>query len=231
MDRSDQFEYADQFMHRSALGLTQIQTGYWVESAPTAVGRAISYPSSTLEKIAEIESASFWFRHRNKMIASMVMQFPPIGPILDVGGGNGYVALELQRRGLQSIVLEADTAGALTSYYRGLPVIAALFKRELFVPASVPSIGLFDVLEHVEDDKGFLSDCGAILNQGGMLYLTVPALSFLWSSDDIYAGHFRRYDRRSLSAVLQQAGFKIKRIGYFFSCLAPAIFLCRTLPS
>jgi hypothetical protein len=40
---------------------------------------------------------------------------------------------------------------------------------------------------------------------------TVPAFSFLWSEEDVLAGHFRLYTLSSISKVLKSSGFESKR--------------------
>lgn len=230
LDSFDRFERADEVMRRSAPALKRAQAGYWIEPTPSSPS-SVSYPSLALDSLAAVEPTSFWFSHRNAIIASIIARYPPGGAILDIGGGNGCVAMDLDRRGLQIIVLEPDAGGALTAYHRGLPVIAASFRRQWFVSGSIAAVGLFDVVEHIKDDVSFLRDCAAILRPGGLLYLTVPALPPLWSADDAYAGHFRRYRRCSLSLRLREAGFDVITIGYFFTCLVPAILMCRTVPS
>ncbi len=59
----------------------------------------ISYPLSGHRIMAELEETSFWFNHRNDVLMTAIRRFPPPGPILDVGGGNGYVSLALKRAG------------------------------------------------------------------------------------------------------------------------------------
>jgi hypothetical protein len=95
----------------------------------------------------------------------------------------------------------------------------------------LPAVGLFDVLEHVEDDTGFLQYVRSLMKPGGRLYLTVPAFHHLWSVDDEEAGHFRRYSSRSLRRCLEGAGFSIEYMTYFFWFLPLPVLVCRTLPS
>ena len=54
---------------------------------------------------------------------------------------------------------------------------------------------------------GFMQEVARLLRPGGRVYLTCPAYGFLWSVEDDYAGHRRRYTRRSLGATLRSAGF------------------------
>ena len=61
-----------------------------------------------------------------------------------------------------------------------------------------------------EDDVGALRSVHRILASDGRLFLTVPAHSALWSNEDVYVGHYRRYGKRSVSSVLHEAGFEVE---------------------
>jgi SAM-dependent methyltransferase len=77
------------------------------------------------------------------------------------------------------------------------------------------TIVLLDVLEHIEDDVGFLIKLRSAIGAGGRLILKVPAHPFLYCGMDRAIGHFRRYDRASLRATLQKAGFSMVEQSYF----------------
>jgi SAM-dependent methyltransferase len=109
-------------------------------------------------------------------------------------------------------------------------VICSTLEEAGLKPASFDAAGVFDVIEHIEDDLAFLREVGGILRPGGRLYVTVPAFPFLWSQEDTDTGHYRRYTSRTIEAVLQQAGFAVEYPSYFFGCLLPAILLQRSLP-
>lgn len=215
----------DQFATR----LERSADGIWRGSGQSSV----SYPDDGNAVCAEIEAASFWFRHRNRVIATAVNRYPPpASPIFDLGGGNGFVALGLEALGFRTVLVEPGPVGARTASQRGVrDVICATVETAGFRPGSLPAAGLFDVLEHVENDLGFLQTIRTALRPDGRLYLTVPAFQWLWSNEDEHAGHFRRYTVQSLRGVLDAAGFRIDYIGYFFALLTPALFLLRTLPS
>jgi SAM-dependent methyltransferase len=191
----------------------------------------ISYPSEGNAACFEIEDDSFWFQHRNRCITSVVHGFPPAGTIFDLGGGNGFVALGLQQRGWRSIVVEPGITGAVNARKRGLEVICATFEDAHFRLHSLPAVGLFDVLEHIEDGGQFLRMLGERLIVGGRIYLTVPAYRWLWSAEDVSAGHFRRYTLSSLARVLGQSGFDVEFASYIFSPLPVPILLKRTIPT
>src|SRR4051794_20651144 len=87
---------------------------------------SVSYPAHGNAACLELEDGSFWFRHRNRCILSLVRGFPPDGPFLDIGGGNGYVAKGLAAAGIPCILVEPGLDGALAARARGIdPVICA----------------------------------------------------------------------------------------------------------
>jgi hypothetical protein len=76
---------------------------------------------------------------------------------------------------------------------------------------------LLDVLEHVEDDKDFLKRIYSLLNDNARVILTVPAWDFLFSGHDRFLGHHRRYNRKTLSVILDK--FEIENSFYFYGSL------------
>ncbi len=193
--------------------------------------REVAYPTDDHATCFGVEDASFWFRHRNRCITAAVCRFDPQGFILDVGGGNGYVSRGLIDAGCDAVLLEPGPTGARNAREgRGLPnVICATLEDAAIRPGSVPAVGLFDVLEHIEDDRSFVERLHETLRPGGLLYLTVPSFAWLWSISDVDAMHYRRYTRATLAQVL--AGrFEMLYATYLFERLTPLFFLTRALP-
>ena len=219
----------DDILFRIAPRLKRSADRLWVR--PDAM--PVSFPLDAQAHIATVEDASFWFRHRNSVIATIVSKYPTTinGPLFDLGGGNGTVALALKRRGIPVIVVEPGLDGARIAHGRGLAVIHGSFDSDMFNEGTLPAVCLFDVIEHIENDVDFLVECRGAMASGGFLYATVPALQWLWSADDAYAGHYRRYGRTSLQRTLRQAGFEVVTISAFFSLLVPPLLFLRTLPS
>jgi 2-polyprenyl-3-methyl-5-hydroxy-6-metoxy-1,4-benzoquinol methylase len=216
------------FQNFAQLTLTE-NDGIW----HAIVQKKISYPDDGNEACFEVEDRSFWFRHRNACIVEMVRNFPPKtqGPIFDVGGGNGFVAKCLMDAGWNVVLVEPGSAGAINAKKRGLPhVICATTQSAGFQNGTLPAIGVFDVVEHIEDDLGFLRHLNELLVPGGMLYLTVPAFQSLWSQEDIDAGHFRRYSLKRMEKKLIQAGFEVAYSTYIFKWLVVPVGIFRVLP-
>jgi hypothetical protein len=203
------------------------ESGIWHASAD----QRLSYPDDHNAACYLIENDSFWFSHRNRCIAAAVRRFPPAGFILDVGGGNGYVARGLMDAGFETVLLEPGVDGARNAKQgRQLPtVINATLDEARIRAGSVPNIGLFDVLEHIEHDTTFVHHMFELVRPGGLLYLTVPAFNWLWSMSDVDAMHYRRYTRRSLAGVLENK-FDVLYSTYLFQRLVPITFMARALP-
>jgi SAM-dependent methyltransferase len=191
----------------------------------------VSYPSAGNETCYLIEDESFWFRHRNHCILECMHAYPPAGAVFDVGGGNGFVSLGMQNSGYEPVLVEPGLAGAHNARSRGLAdVICSTLEDAGFPAHSLPAIGIFDVVEHIDDEQGFLCQLRELLRPGGRIYVTVPAYRWLWSSDDVFSGHFRRYTRASLIREMNRAGFDVEFSSYFFAALPLPVLFARTLP-
>lgn len=216
-------------LHKLAMRVTLDVDGIW----RTDCTAPLSYPSDGNASCLAVEENSFWFRHRNRcIVAAVSTAFPASqGFFLDVGAGNGYVARGLMSAGYEVVAVEPGPAGARNARARGVShVVCATTDACGFLPNSVPAVGAFDVVEHIADDVGFLSHLSTLLRADGVLALTVPAYSALWSTDDVHAGHQRRYTATTLRAALKAAGFRVDYETYFFRWLPLPIALLRSTP-
>lgn len=81
---------------------------------------------------------------------------------------------------------------------------------------------LMDVLEHIENDRSALEHCVKHCKDEGYLFITVPALRWLWSGHDKFLGHHRRYDLSMLKKLIDQCeGLERLRVHYFFATILP----------
>lgn len=89
-------------------------------------------------------------------------------------------------------------------------------------PGRFDGILLLDVIEHVEDDRGFLDELVEhSLADGGWVLVGVPAYQALFSAHDRALRHHRRYSPRQLRAVLAGAGLRPVASGGLFHGLLP----------
>ncbi len=189
------------------------------------------------DAMAAAEDRHFWFRARNRVIERVVKQLSSELPrrprALEVGSGTGNVLRVLERACPDGIVIGIEL------YQQGLKLARTrtacpLIRGDVFhLPVKGPFdlVGMFDVLEHLENDRLALQRLRKIVAPGGRLVLTVPAYMSLWSTFDMQAGHQRRYTPTSLEAVLGEAGFRVEYVTPFMAVLAPLMWLARRGPS
>lgn len=190
--------------------LYQEMDGFWIARTITA----LSYPESGNDHCLQVEDTSYWFAHRNRCITNVIRNYPPAGIIVDVGGGNGFVSLALQQEGLNVVLVEPGMSGARNSWQRGVrPVVCADLQDAGFAASSVEGVGIFDVLEHIEDDVKFLEIIGSILR----LDVSVPAYGALWSTVDAETRRFRRYCAAGLYNTLHKAGSDMEYFSGMFA--------------
>lgn len=192
----------------------------------------VSYPKGGNRSAAELEENSFWFAHRREIILDQIHKHRPPGCVVDLGGGNGFMSRALQDAGYDVILVEPGTDGVSVAKARGVANVVHAAFGDLTVPnGTLPSVALFDVLEHIDNDLDFLIDLRARMASGSRLYISVPAYQLLWSQVDVHSGHFRRYTKKSLHQKLVLAGFECEVETYFFMPLVLPLFLGRVIPN
>lgn len=207
---------------------TEGPPGLWTATVDSA---SVSYPETGHRSLAAVEENSYWFRHRATVLSEVLQNHPPKGCVFDVGGGNGFMVRAMRNHGFESILIEPGRDGCQTAQTRGLsPILNGTTEELGVVEGSLPSVGLFDVVEHVEFDEAFLGHIASLMCDDGLLYLTVPAYQALWSANDVSAGHFRRYSRNEISALVENAGLNIVYSTYLFGSLTFPIWLLRAMP-
>lgn len=194
-----------------------------------------SYEPSFFAPLFAIEDRHFWFRSRNRIIDGLVRQLTAAKPdgfrVLEVGCGTGNVLQHLVRSCGRGRVYGMDLFGEGLHYARqrtpGILLQADVHMPPFSVQFDV--IGLFDVLEHIEDDVNVLLTLRQMLAPGGSLLLTVPAHQSLWSYFDEAGRHVRRYEVNELTAKLRAAGFAVTYATEFMSVIYPIVWLQRKL--
>ena len=179
-----------------------------------------------------VTDTSLWHKHRDRCIVSVVKRWLPRGcGFVDVGGGNGHIANLLQSEGYDVALVEPVCYYVQNAKRRGVKnIVNGLFDASIVKPISVPAIGLFDVLEHIENDGDFISGVLPLLGDKGKIVVAVPAYDFLRSEKDDKSMHFRRYTIHGLRNLFLHNKCDILQETYFFSFLLPLVFLLKALP-
>lgn len=183
-----------------------------------------SYPEELHALLAAIEPRHFWFRERNRLILSTMAEVlgSPRGlSVLDVGCGTGYVTGALEAAGCEIWGLDMNQAGLkhARARMRG-PLLCQDAARVPFRDAFEVAL-LCDVIEHTSDDRAVLRETRGALRPGGLVVVTVPAHTWLWTPVDDASGHYRRYTVPQVRRALWDAGFDVVLARYFNSLLLP----------
>ncbi|MBV0914180.1 class I SAM-dependent methyltransferase [Anianabacter salinae] len=132
--------------------------------------------------------------------------------VLEVGAGHGEFMEDALRDtpGLSYTVIDTDKSALAALKAKGGQPVTDFG----VVPAtSQDLVVLSHVLEHTRDPVGFLRACSKTLRAGGIVYVDVPCLDYLYK--DIDEPHLLFFDRPSLENALSNAGLSLQDIGYF----------------
>jgi len=138
------------------------------------------------------------------------------GPFLEIGCGDGAITSALALRGWRGIALDLSEQSVEATSERlhneKLQDCVQVRQADFMVSAfeqKFQVVILYDVLEHVAQDRAFLAKVRAALADGGFLLLSVPVKMSEWRWDDDGYGHLRRYESRDLAEMLDSpAGFE-----------------------
>jgi SAM-dependent methyltransferase len=167
-----------------------------------------------------------WVAHlesdfRANALNRLAVSLTPRGRVLDAGCGRGLLSAELIRSGREVVSLDPSPRRVemCRAFLGRLGLDRTGVRRggveEIEDPGSFDAVVSLDVIEHIEDDLGALRGMHRALKPTGSLVLSVPALPRLYGPKDLDVGHYRRYDRAGLSALLDRAGFEVRSSRYW----------------
>src|SRR3989344_65014 len=189
------------------------------------------FPKDVFKILYGIEEKHFWFWGRNKIITQEIGKFIKTknSNILEIGCGTGFVLSHLEKMGYKTTGLDIYPEALKYARKRTKSQLICANIQKDEIPGRYDAVGLFDVLEHIDDDASFLKSTKKLLKRNGMLFITVPADKKLWSISDQLSGHKRRYNVKMLQKVLEKAKFTIEEIKYFGFLLYLPQFILRKL--
>lgn len=207
--------------------------GNRVSATPSSLNPRSSYDPAYFSRLFQIEDRHFWFRARDRVIATMVHQvvneLAPGYRVLEAGCGTGNILRVLENVCSGGTVVGMDLFNEGLQYAR-LRASCSVVQADLNAPAfgvQFDLIGIFDVLEHLPDDLKVLHDLRDLLKPSGALLLTVPAHPGLWSYFDDASHHCRRYEEEELTSKLTSAGFRVEYVSQYMMSIFPLVWLRR----
>ena len=181
---------------------------------------------------AEIEQSHWWFSARRQITGALLERvMPDSGMVIDIGCGTGANIASLVDR--HECVGIDPSEVAVEHARQRFPEVTFLHGVALEGLGDhvdrADAFLLMDVLEHVEDDRGLLTEVVESLRPGGHILITVPADMRLWSEHDVSHGHYRRYDPEMLRAVWDGLPLTELLVSPFNSRLYPIVRMLRAL--
>jgi SAM-dependent methyltransferase len=137
--------------------------------------------------------------------------------VLDIGCADGLFVQEAIRRGYKAygvdinpeLIDEARKFYHIKTVYCGeLSVIRKYVKEQFDV------ITFFDVLEHLEDPKGFIIELKKYLTKNGYVFVSIPNRDttprFLPLDGDLPPHHLTWWSKKSLYSLFEKNGYEVK---------------------
>ena len=138
----------------------------------------------------------------------------PAGRVLEVGCGAGSNLADLARtghsgRGVDQSERVRAIARQMIADHPSFDVCGEIGRSDV---GGYDYLMVFEVLEHIENDTMALADWRRCLKPGGIVVASVPAHRRRWGPSDVWAGHFRRYERNDVERLMSAAGFSTERV-------------------
>jgi len=134
---------------------------------------------------------------------------------LEIGAGTGALTQTFLARGFTGVCYDLGEANRrilrhnLAEFGGAVDVVESLATLE---PRTFDYVVAFEVLEHIEADAEALRSWARYLKPGGRIAVSVPAHMRKFNEEDRAVGHYRRYERRELQKLFEDAGCSDTRI-------------------
>jgi SAM-dependent methyltransferase len=196
--------------------------------------RSIEYLSPPAEvsmadrwfEIADIDH--FWIRRRFEVFQSLAGELiAGARKIAEIGCGHGLLQLQIEEAcGREVTGFDLNEFALKQNLSRRSAINCYdIYQKDPALREKFDLILLFDVLEHIADEDGFLNALVFHLGPGGKLVLNVPAGMWAYSAYDVAAGHIRRYSIRSLRRALRRRNLAVKKCTYWGLPLVPTLLV------
>jgi len=194
----------------------------------SSIGHAtVSMPDQLAIKVEE----NLWWKRGREAIFSVYLKkavhASSVNDILEVGCGSGDDLLLLSRYGTVTAI---EPSPILANRARSRKIDENVYEgstEAVDLSKKFDLLCIFDVLEHIADDSGFLDMLSQEGKTGHWLLISVPSNPFLFGPHDILLGHYRRYSKKSLYRLLNNNGYEIIDGGHFAFFLFPALLAWR----
>ena len=146
----------------------------------------------------------------------LIKKYSIKGKFLDAGGGKGDASLFLLRKDFKGKLIDFSKEAikqakiSLSEYKNKIKIENKSILKE---KGKYDLIVLWDVIEHIKNDKRVIEKCHRLLNKRGYFLISYVTKKKEWKKDDELYGHFRRYELEDIKKDLSK--FKILEIWDF----------------
>ena len=204
----------------------------------TALVKQPEHPIEYLSPAAQVSMADqwfeiastehFWVRRRFEVLRGLAGSWlADSGELAEIGCGHGLLQRQIEDAyGLRVTGFDLNDFALQRNVSRQSKVCCYdIFQRAAALRGRFNVIFLFDVLEHIADEDGFLEALLYHLAPGGKVLINVPAGHWAYSAYDRAAGHVRRYSFETLQDAMGRKGLKAHEWSYWGLPLVPVLAL------
>jgi len=182
----------------------------------------------------QLENDHWWFKGRRKIAFNLLKKNLPQRnnySILDAGCGTGLNIKKLSKFGEVTGIDSSPHALGFCKK-RGLRnVILGSIENMDFADSTFDIVTSFGVLYHKQvNDRKAINAFYRACHSGGVVLITTPGMKWLrnklFRTYHDYSMHTgKRHSKKEIKALLEEAGFRVKKISYFMTFLfLPVIF-------
>jgi 2-polyprenyl-3-methyl-5-hydroxy-6-metoxy-1,4-benzoquinol methylase len=183
---------------------------------------------SMADRWFEIASAEhFWVRRRFEVLRGLCDGWIGGRELAEIGCGHGLLQRQMEDAyGLSITGFDLNDFALQRNVSRRSKVCCYdIFQRDAGLRGRFEVIFLFDVLEHIADEGGFLQALLYHLAPGGKVVVNVPAGEWAFSAYDRAAGHVRRYSFATLKKAMRRNLLEAREWSYWGLPLVPMLAL------
>lgn len=160
------------------------------------------------------------------IVLRLCAELPPHSRILDIGCGNGSVAIEIAKTGHSVVGIDMAESGIRIARENGPSVRFEVLGADSHVLENLREepfdlVYSVEVIEHLYDPRSFMAGCFLATKPKGRFICTTPYHGYLknlaisiaggWDkhADPLFdGGHIKLFSRKKLSALLTETGFQ-----------------------
>jgi SAM-dependent methyltransferase len=177
-----------------------------------------------------VDADHFWIRNRFRVFQKITAPLSKKAKYAEIGCGTGLFQCQIDREsGISIDGFDLDLEALKKNTSRAPLFVYNIFDKRPELKSTYDGLFLFDVLEHLDEDKAFLESCLYHIKPGGRIFINVPSREELRSKYDMLVGHVRRYSLPDLVSLAESCGLTVQKKTYWGMPLYPVLVLRKHL--